>query len=88
MADVLIYTTQFCPFCIRAKMLLNEKKVRFQEIKVDNNPAMRREMAEKAGQTSVPQIWINGVHVGGCDQLYLLEKKGELDGLLGQKGEM
>ncbi len=81
-AEVIIYTTRFCPYCIRAKMLLDQKSVSYQEVKVDGNPALRREMAEMAGQTSVPQIWINGEHIGGCDQLYRLEKKGDLDALL------
>lgn len=84
MADVVIYTTQYCPYCIRAKQLLTEKGVVFNEIAVDHNPALRAQMAEKAGRTSVPQIWINEQHVGGCDDLFALQRAGKLDTLLAQ----
>ncbi|MBO3278263.1 glutaredoxin 3 [Pseudomonas schmalbachii] len=82
MPAVLIYTTQWCPFCIRAKSLLEQKGVAYEEIPVDGNPALRAEMAGKAGRTSVPQIWIGDIHVGGCDDLYALERAGKLDTLL------
>ncbi|MCY1410691.1 Glutaredoxin-3 [compost metagenome] len=82
MPAVLIYTTQWCPFCIRAKSLLEQKGVAYEEVPVDGNPALRAEMASKAGRTSVPQIWIGGTHVGGCDDLYALERAGKLDTLL------
>jgi glutaredoxin 3 len=81
-SEVLIYTTRWCPFCIRAKALLDQKGVSYQEIPVDGDPATRQQMAERAGQTSVPQIWIGGQHIGGCDQLYGLERSGGLDPLL------
>lgn len=79
---VTIYTTRFCPFCVRAKQLLNHKNVAFDEIAVDGQPQLRQEMARKAGRTSVPQIWIGSTHVGGCDELYALERAGKLDSLL------
>lgn len=84
MADVVIYTTQFCPFCIRAKQLLTDKGVAFNEVAVDHNPTLRAQMAEKAGRTSVPQIWIDEHHVGGCDDLFALQRAGKLDTLLAQ----
>jgi len=80
--SVTIYTTRFCPFCVRAKQLLNSKNVAFDEIAVDGQPQLRQEMARKAGRTSVPQIWIGSTHVGGCDELYAMERAGKLDSLL------
>ena len=68
--EITIYTTKVCPFCIRAKQLLDELAFPYREIAVDGNPGLRREMAEKAGQTSVPQIWISGEHIGGCNELF------------------
>lgn len=82
-AQVVIYTTRFCPYCIRAKALLDSKQVTFDEIPVDEDMAKRREMMEKAGRHTVPQIWIGDEHVGGCDELYMLERAGRLDGMLG-----
>ncbi len=79
---VVIYTTRFCPYCIRAKQLLSAKGVAFDEIAVDGNPELRHEMATKSGRSTVPQIWIGERHVGGCDELYQLESAGQLDGLL------
>ena len=81
---VVIYTTRFCPFCVRAKGLLNKKSVVFTEIPVDGDAALRREMTAKAGRTSVPQIWIGETHVGGCDELYAAERSGQLNKWLGQ----
>jgi glutaredoxin 3 len=82
MQDVTIYTTKYCPYCIRAKQLLKNKGLEFSEIAVDGNPALRQEMTRKAKRTSVPQIWIGQQHVGGCDELYALERSGQLDTLL------
>ena len=82
MNAVTIYTTRWCPFCMRAKNLLNIKGVAFDEIPVDGNPGLRAEMAEIAGATSVPQIWIGVHHVGGCDELYGLEHRQQLDSML------
>ncbi len=78
--EVVIYTTMFCPYCSSAKALLRGKNVAFQEIKVDGDRAARRTMSERAGgRTSVPQIFIAGQHVGGCDDLYALDASGELE---------
>ncbi len=77
-----MYTTRFCPYCLRAKSLLKHKGVEFEEIGVDFNRSRRREMMEKSSQTSVPQIWIGDRHIGGCDELYMLEHQGQLDSLL------
>ncbi|MEA5470443.1 glutaredoxin 3 [Spirulina sp. 06S082] len=82
-ADVEIYTWQTCPFCIRAKLLLWWKGVQFKEYKIDGDNAARDKMAERAnGGRSVPQIFINDRHIGGCDDLYQLDGKKELDTLL------
>lgn len=84
MAEVEIYTTAFCPFCHNAKGLLNKKGVKFTEIDVMLSPSKRKEMRERAnGLTKVPQIFIDGEHVGGCDELYDLEFEGILDLKLG-----
>ncbi|MEQ8695919.1 MAG: glutaredoxin 3 [Bauldia litoralis] len=82
MAKVTIYTTGMCGFCHAAKRLLSDKGVEFHEIDVTFDRAKRREMADKAGRTSVPQIWVGETHVGGCDELYALERAGKLDPLL------
>lgn len=79
---VTMYTTQFCPFCVRAKMLLDKKGAKYNEIKVDQDYNLRREMMSKSGRTSVPQIWIGEMHVGGCDELFQLENQNKLDQLL------
>jgi glutaredoxin 3 len=79
---VVIYTTTFCPYCVRAKRLLDSKQVSYREIKVDNDPALRREMTRLSGQYTVPQIWIGDRHIGGCDDLYALERSAGLDPLL------
>jgi len=81
--DVTIYTTQICPYCYRAKQLLQSKGVAFKEIDVSMDAGLRREMTEKAGgRRTVPQIFIGGTHVGGCDDLYALDQAGRLDTLL------
>ena len=79
---VKIYTTQFCPFCVRAKMLLDSKSVVYEEVKVDAAPDLRREMMQLSGRNTVPQIWIGEQHIGGCDELYALESAKQLDNLL------
>ncbi|MFB6275797.1 MAG: glutaredoxin 3 [Halothece sp.] len=84
-ADVEIYTWQTCPFCIRAKLLLGWKGVKFTEYKIDGDEQARNQMAKRAnGQRTVPEIFINNEHIGGCDELYALDKSGELDKLLMQ----
>jgi glutaredoxin 3 len=82
MAPVTIYTTRFCPYCIRAKHLLDRKGVVYEEIHVDGNAELRREMMQRSGRHTVPQIWIGARHVGGCDDLYELERRGALDAAL------
>ena len=83
MARVEIYTKMTCGFCIRAKRLLEMKKVEFEEYSVDFGGAKKAEMVERAGgKMTVPQIFINGSHVGGCDDLMRLEQQGKLDELL------
>ena len=84
MPSIEIYTTNICPYCVRAKALLKRKGALFQEINVSDNEALREEMIERAGgRRTVPQIFIAGKHIGGCDDLYALDKKGGLDTLLG-----
>ncbi len=80
--NVLIYTTQTCPYCIRAKQLLEKKKIAYNELSVDDDPALRQAMSEKAGRTSVPQIWVGSTHVGGCDNLFEADRNGELRRLI------
>ena len=82
MQPVTIYSSHFCPFCFRAKQLLDTKAVSYEEISVDGNPEKRAIMRSKAGKNSVPQIWIGETHVGGCDDLYRLNSEGKLDELL------
>jgi glutaredoxin 3 len=82
-AKVEIYTWQTCPFCIRAKLLLWWKGVNYIEYKIDGDGAARVKMAERAnGRRSVPQIFINEEHIGGCDDIYALDAKGKLEPLL------
>ena len=84
MAKVEIYTWQSCPFCIRAKALLNKKGINFEEHPIDGNQLARIEMSKRAnGKTSVPQIFINNIGIGGCDELHALEESNELNNLLG-----
>ncbi|MEO6608439.1 MAG: glutaredoxin 3 [Aestuariivirga sp.] len=83
MKDVTIYTTNSCPYCFQAKALLNKKGVKFTEIDVTYDRATRAAMSKLAhGRTTVPQIFIGGQHVGGCDDLYDLDDAGQLDPLL------
>ncbi|MFC6633502.1 glutaredoxin 3 [Microbulbifer taiwanensis] len=83
MKEVVIYTTRYCPFCIRAKQLLDSKGVHYREMAVDGDPELRAQMTAKAGRHTVPQIWIGEQHVGGCDELMALERSRQLDKLLG-----
>lgn len=80
--QVVVYSSRFCPYCIRALQLLQNKGVQATVISVDGRNDLRREMIAKAGRTSVPQIWIGEQHVGGCDELYALERSAGLDPLL------
>lgn len=84
MARVEIYSTMFCGYCARAKALLDKKGVRYEDVDLLEHPDRREEMVERAGgRTTVPQIFIDGKHVGGSDELAALERKGALDKLLG-----
>jgi glutaredoxin 3 len=83
MRDVTIYTIPYCPYCTAAKHLLASKKAPFREIDVAGDAAARRALTDKAGgRTTLPQIFIGDMHVGGCDELYALEDQGRLDALL------
>ena len=84
MSKVEIYSSLWCPFCRRAKALLDAKGVAFEEIDVDADPNRRQEMMRRAGgQRTVPQIFVDGAHVGGSDDLAALERAGRLDDVLG-----
>jgi len=84
MAKVEIYSTMFCPYCARARSLLQRKGVTFIEVDVDAEPARRDEMVKRAGgRYTVPQIFIDGEHIGGSDDLMALESAGTLDAKLG-----
>ena len=80
--EVLLYTTGWCSFCRRAKALLRDKGVRWKELDIEADPAHRQAMIEASGRRTVPQIFINGTHVGGCDELVALNDEGRLDELL------
>jgi glutaredoxin 3 len=82
MAKVLMYLTAACPFCQSADRLLQQKGAEVERIRVDLEPARRAEMLHKSGRRTVPQIWIGERHVGGCDDLYALDRAGKLDPLL------
>ena len=83
MARVLMYTTAVCPYCVNAERLLKSKGVQdIEKIRVDLDPQQREEMMRKSGRRTVPQIWIGDRHVGGCDDLYALDRAGQLDALL------
>ena len=83
MKPITIYTTELCPYCHRAKVLLVNKGATYTEIDVSYDPAERARMAQRAGgKRSVPQIFIGETHVGGCDDIYALDAKGGLDALL------
>lgn len=80
MPKVEIYTKMFCPYCVRAKQLLAAKRIPFEEHGIDGGGELRQQMIQRAmGRTTVPQIFIGGSHVGGCDDLMQLEREGRLD---------
>ncbi len=81
-APVLIYSTRVCPYCVRAKSLLDSKHVAYTEVLVDQDQTKLTEMMQKSGRRTVPQIFVGERHVGGFDDLYALDKSGELDPLL------
>ena len=80
--EVVLYTTDWCGWCARARRLFEAKGVPYREIDIEAVEGARAEMQRRSGRTSVPQIWIGTTHVGGCDDLYALERAGKLDGLL------
>jgi glutaredoxin 3 len=79
---VTMYTTTWCPYCVRAKNLLSKKGVTVSEVNIEEVDGARDEMVQKTGRMTVPQIYIGETHVGGCDELYALESQGKLDALL------
>lgn len=81
-AQVTLYTTRFCPYCVSAKQLLKSKRVDYVEIPVDGDLNKRAEMTELSGRRTVPQIWIGDRHIGGFDELAALDRQGRLDSLL------
>jgi len=83
MPEILIYTTNICPYCMMAKRLLDKKGATYTEINVDTQTGLREEMMRKTKRRTVPQIYIGDLHVGGFDELYALEQQKKLDALLG-----
>lgn len=77
-----MYTTAWCPYCIRARQLLAQKGVEFEDLRLEGRMDLRAEMEARSGRTSVPQIFIGDRHVGGCDDMFALERAGKLDSLL------
>ena len=86
MAKIEMYTTPFCGYCARAKSLLEKKGAAYEEVDVMMDEKKRAEMRERAKHSTVPQIFINGQHIGGSDELAALERAGKLDALLAQPG--
>ena len=82
MAEIVIYTQDWCPYCVRAKTLLTAKGATFREIDAPGGSPARAESQARTGRTSMPQIFIAGQHIGGCDELMALDRSGKLDALL------
>lgn len=83
MQKILMYTTAVCPYCVRAEQLLRRKGVaEIEKVRIDLDPGRRDEMMQKTGRRTVPQIYIGETYVGGCDDLYELDRQGRLDALL------
>lgn len=82
MPEVVIYSSHVCPYCVHAKRLLDSKAIQYQEVVVDGKPDLRQQMIELSGRHTVPQIWIGDQHIGGCDDLFDLERCGELNAML------
>jgi glutaredoxin 3 len=86
MKKVEIYTTDYCPFCVKAKSLLKKKNIKFKEINVSNDDSLREKMTMMANSArSVPQIFADGIYIGDCDKIHQLDKENKLDSLLGLK---
>jgi glutaredoxin 3 len=86
MPEVIIYSTAVCPYCVAAKNFLKSRGLGYSEVRIDTDPEQRKLMMERTRRSSVPQIFINGQHVGGSDELAALEQAGKLDALLAQPG--
>ena len=82
MPEITVYLTRWCPFCTRAIALLDSKGAEYTAIDVDADPTLRQEMMQRSGRRTVPQIFIGETHVGGCDDLFALERQGKLDSLI------
>jgi glutaredoxin 3 len=82
MAKVIIYTRPGCGYCARALSVLQQKGADFTELHAGADPALRQEMMDKSGRSTFPQIFVDGKHIGGCDDMMMLERRGELDALL------
>lgn len=82
-ARVVLYGTAYCPYCVRARDLLDRKGVSYEDIRLEGDPERRREMEQRSGRRTVPQIFIDEQHVGGSDDLFALDRAGKLDSLLG-----
>lgn len=82
---VLVYSTAWCPYCMRARALLERKGAQFEEIDVEAQPQQRAEMIRRSGRRTVPQIFIDSRHIGGSDELAALERAGQLDALLARR---
>jgi len=83
MKSVVVYSSARCPYCVRAKQLLESKGVSYNELRVDQEPGLLKEVVQRSGgKRTVPQIFIDDYHVGGCEELYALERQGELDPIL------
>lgn len=80
--EILIYSTNHCPYCVQAKRLLDQKGAKYKEIRVDLDEAKKAEMIARSGRRTVPQIFINQQHIGGCDDLVALDNAGKLDPIL------
>ena len=79
---VIMYSTGACPYCVRARMMFEGKGIEFTDMRVDQQPSLRAEMQQRSGRHTVPQIWIGEYHVGGYDDMWMLDRQGRLDPLL------
>lgn len=84
MADILIYSSAICPYCLAAKNFLKSKGLAYREVRIDLDAVARKDMMDKAKRSSVPQIFVNGVHVGGFDDMVALDRAGKFTSLLEQ----
>ena len=82
MANIIIYTSSLCPYCVQAKRLLDQKNIPYEEISIAEHPEKRAEMIQKSQRTTVPQIFNGDTHIGDCTEIYGFESAGKLDGLL------